>query len=95
MKRGIFLLLVIFIAGCTASTQDNNTNVPTPAETKECITDSDCVPSSCCHASSCISKDKAPNCSDYFCTLDCAPNTLDCNQGSCSCINNKCQTIFN
>lgn len=94
MKRGIFLLLAFFIAGCTVSTPDDVT-IPNPTEAKECATDSDCVPISCCHASSCVPRDKAPNCSDTFCTLECSPGTLDCNQGSCSCINNKCQAVFN
>ena len=95
MKKVGFLLLAFFIVGCSASTPDDTSTVPNTTEAKECSIDTDCVPSSCCHASSCVSKDKAPSCSDSFCTLECTPNTLDCNQGSCSCVNNKCQVNFN
>ena len=96
MKKVGFLLLAFFIVGCfTDSTTKDNVTLPDITQLKECTTASDCVPSSCCHASSCVPKDKSPNCSNSFCTLDCSPGTLDCNQGSCGCVNNKCQVSFN
>lgn len=95
MKKIGFLLLSLFLVSCAVSTPDDNVTVPDPTQLKECTADSDCAPISCCHANSCIQKDKAPDCSGTFCTLECAPNTLDCNQGSCSCINDKCQVAFN
>jgi len=90
MKKIIVLALLFLMIGCSPPNQQNN-----PQDVKECTTSSDCIPASCCHASSCVPKEKAPNCSDMFCTLECTPNTLDCNQGFCSCINNKCQVNFN
>lgn len=58
----------------------------------ECYSDADCVPAQCCHPTSCVPKDQAPDCSDMFCTMECAPNTLDCGQGECICKNGKCTT---
>ncbi|MBD3249746.1 hypothetical protein GF336_06900 [Candidatus Woesearchaeota archaeon] len=60
----------------------------------ECTSDADCVPASCCHADSCVPKDRAPDCSETFCTQECVPETLDCNQGDCICQDNRCTTEF-
>lgn len=93
--KWFMVLLLLLLAGCTVSTPNVQLKDIPVSQPKECIQDSDCVKASCCHASSCTPNDKAPNCSDTFCTLECIPNTLDCNQGSCSCVNNKCQAVFN
>ncbi len=61
---------------------------PTPEPTLEC------VPAACCHSTSCVPADKAPDCSDLFCTQECVPGTLDCQQGSCQTVNEKCEAVF-
>ena len=61
----------------------------------ECVRDSDCVPEVCCHSSTCVSIKNSPDCSDLFCTMECAPGTLDCGQGSCLCVNGKCRAEIN
>ncbi len=60
-----------------------------------CVRDSDCVPKTCCHPSACVSIKNSPDCSDLFCTMECAPGTLDCGQGSCLCIDGKCRAEIN
>ena len=60
-----------------------------------CVRDSDCVPEVCCHSSTCVSIKNSPDCSDLFCTMECAPGTLDCGQGSCLCIDGKCRAEIN
>ena len=60
-----------------------------------CVSDSDCVPETCCHPSACVSIKNSPDCSDLFCTMECAPGTLDCGQGSCLCIDGKCRAEIN
>jgi hypothetical protein len=59
-----------------------------------CVVDEDCVPASCCHPDSCVIKEKAPDCSDAFCTAVCS-GPLDCGAGSCGCVENKCEVISN
>ena len=87
----VFFILIVFFIGMFIWI-----NVDKPLETlNECVGDSDCVPAGCCHPNSCVSKNKAPNCEDIFCTLECEPGTLDCGQGSCGCVNGKCQAVFN
>ena len=61
----------------------------------ECVIDSDCVPETCCLSSACVSIKNSPDCSDLFCTMECAPGTLDCGQGSCLCIDGKCKAKIN
>ena len=80
MKKIIFLfLLLILISGC----------MYVPPGERECVDDSDCVFESCCHPTECTLIDFAPDCSDIFCTEECASGTLDCG-GSCACIDGKC-----
>jgi hypothetical protein len=55
-----------------------------------CTSDADCVPAECCHAKTCTSKDKAPDCTDMMCTLDCRAGTMDCGWGKCVCQNGQC-----
>ncbi len=59
-----------------------------------CRKDDDCVPDNCCHAYSCTTKDRALDCSDALCTMDCAPGTMDCGQGSCKCVDDVCKAVF-
>jgi hypothetical protein len=54
-----------------------------------CTTDADCVKATCCHADACVSRDKAPNCKDAVCTLECRIGTMDCG-GGCVCRDGKC-----
>ena len=88
------ILAVLILLGILAWIiwwQMEKTGFPGNLTEKECSVDSDCVPASCCHSTACVSKEKAPNCSEIFCSQVCVPETLDCGQGSCACINNKCE----
>jgi hypothetical protein len=60
----------------------------------ECTVDADCVDATCCHASSCVASSKAPDCTDSFCSQECAEGTMDCGAGSCKCVNNACKAIM-
>jgi len=80
MKYLILLALLVFLVSCAPN---------------ECNTDADCVMASCCHASECASREKAPDCSEALCTLNCEPNTMDCGQGSCQCIDGSCNAVIN
>ena len=84
---GILIVLLVIIA----ITLSNQTTIPIQGE---CIKDSDCAPAQCCHPTSCVPKDKAPDCSEVFCTMECRQGTMDCGQGYCACIDNKCQAVI-
>jgi hypothetical protein len=60
----------------------------------ECRIDSDCVPGGCCHPNICVSKENAPDCRDFICSMECS-GPLDCMAGSCGCVNGKCQIMPN
>ena len=83
-KISIFIILTLLIVVSSCA----------PAETKQCMQDSDCVPAQCCHATSAVSKDAAPDCQGKICTLDCNPNTMDCGQGEIKCVQSKCVAIL-
>ncbi len=61
---------------------------------KKCRSDGDCVPASCCHANDSVNVKFAPDCSEMFCTLECAPETLDCGQGEIKCVEGQCQALL-
>ncbi len=56
-----------------------------------CEEDGDCVAATCCHPSECVHVSLAPDCSDVFCTEECAPGTMDCGCGECACIDGECR----
>jgi len=89
----ILIVLLIIVIYFILHGRDNVNNSK-EENYKECINDEDCVPEICCHAASCVSKDKAPNCGNLFCTMECIPDTMDCGQGKCRCINGKCDAVF-
>ncbi|MCD6547720.1 MAG: hypothetical protein J7K22_04175 [Nanoarchaeota archaeon] len=60
----------------------------------ECYVDEDCVPAQCCHATSCVPKEKAPNCENVFCTMECRNGTMDCGKGYCKCENGFCKAVI-
>ena len=79
MKKLLLLLILsVLIIGCADQGP------------VECRTNTDCAAATCCHADSCVAKEKAPNCEDILCSMECKPYTMDCGQGSCVCENNKC-----
>jgi len=82
MKKILSLAIVVLFLGCTSF------------ERNLCEKDSDCIASKCCHSTGCTIKDKAPDCSDVACTLECKPETLDCGQAECKCIGGTCQTVL-
>lgn len=59
-----------------------------------CMQNSDCVPAQCCHPTSCVPREQAPDCTDVFCTMECAPGTMDCGQGYCACDNGNCIAVI-
>lgn len=96
LKIILFLLVLfsIFIAiGYNFNKTDKNKNQKPEGQT--CVTDADCVVATCCHPSACVPITQKPDCSDVFCTQECAPGTLDCNQGYCGCVEGKCKAVFN
>ena len=78
----ILILILILITACT------------PQKPPECQTNKDCVPAACCHPSACIPKEKAPNCTGIFCSMECRPHTMDCGAGYCACKDNKCTAVI-
>ena len=84
------LLGIISLSSC-------NSLIPSekkiPAE-KQCTADADCVPDGCCHPKNAVNKDFAPDCSETFCTGECAPNTLDCGQGEVRCFDKLCTAVL-
>lgn len=54
-----------------------------------CDTDADCVPADCCHAAACVARDRAPDCGDVMCTMECRADTMDCG-GGCLCHEGRC-----
>lgn len=84
MKKALFLVLILFLAACTAQV---------PPE-KQCTADADCVPATCCHPTEAVNVNYAPDCTDVFCTQVCEPGTLDCNQGEVKCVDGQCQAII-
>jgi hypothetical protein len=60
----------------------------------DCTEDLDCAEAQCCHPTSCVPADEKPDCSDSFCTMQCAPDTMDCGAGSCKCVNQVCTAVM-
>lgn len=95
----VLCVVVLLLAGCTASPPDGatNTTTPTPAVTtvpvdnQTCTTDDDCVPSQCCHPTSCVNKASITVC-NFLCTQNCQ-GPLDCGAGSCGCTNGRCSVV--
>jgi hypothetical protein len=67
-----------------------NPSQETTPSTGGCQSDADCVRGECCHSRSCVTADKAPNCEEIACTLDCVPGTMDCGAGVCKCQEGSC-----
>lgn len=78
-----FVLLSLFVAGCTSVLPE-----------KVCSVDTDCVPATCCHARDTVGKDYAPDCGEALCTAVCEPGTLDCNQGKIECVRGECAVVL-
>ncbi|MBI2666498.1 hypothetical protein HYX13_02705 [Candidatus Woesearchaeota archaeon] len=85
---GLFLVVSFILVSCNPSLSSQ-----IPAE-KQCVFDSDCVPAGCCHPADAVNKDFAPDCSETFCTMECAPNTLDCGQGEVKCVDKRCVAVL-
>lgn len=54
-----------------------------------CTTDEDCVPADCCHAAACVARERAPDCGEVMCTMECRSGTMDCG-GGCLCHEGRC-----
>jgi len=100
-NRGLFwliiVLLILFIIFLIYSSIQFNKNGESEDDVKkgsECVVDSDCVPEICCHAASCVPKERAPDCGNLMCTMECTPNSMDCGEGRCGCVNGYCDAIF-
>jgi len=95
----VLCIVVILLAGCTASTppplnETLSTTLPSsaattvPVDNQTCTTDDDCVPAQCCHPTSCINRASKGVC-NLLCTQNCQ-GPLDCGAGSCGCVNGRC-----
>ncbi len=82
------VLLLFGVISCSLSSTNS-----IPAE-KQCTVDADCVPAECCHAKSAVHQNFAADCSETFCTMECAPETLDCGQGEVKCVEGVCQVVI-
>lgn len=97
----LFILLIIFFSNKEISKSfifkyiKGSDNSGGEVGIASCVTDADCIPKECCHPFTCVSVGEKPDCSDSFCTQECAPGTLDCNQGYCRCVEGKCGAVFN
>lgn len=87
-KELVIGLLTVFLLLVSCS------EVPAVLPEKQCSRDVDCVPAQCCHSSDAVNKNYAPTCGGFFCTLECAPNTLDCGQGEIKCREGKCIVVI-
>ncbi len=96
-NRGLFwfiIFLIIFFIGFLVYANKNFENETKDVDVKECNSNSDCVPEICCHAASCVAAERAPNCENMLCTMECAPGTMDCGQGRCGCVNGRCGVVL-
>ncbi len=99
IKLAVLLLTsLLLLVSCTSSFQNpfpqENLPLPIPLE-KYCSTAEDCVKAQCCHATDAVNKAYAPDCSDVFCTMECAAGTLDCGQGEMQCLQGTCTAVIN
>lgn len=93
MKEKILLFVFgVFLLFGVISCSPSSTN-SIPAE-RQCAVDADCVPAECCHAKSAVNKNFAADCSEMFCTMECAPETLDCGQGEVKCVEGECKVVI-
>ena len=93
MRKIVFVMILVIILVSCSPKEDKPITDPNDDinENLSCNEDSDCVPAGCCHPTSCINKDFKEDCSDIFCSMECAPDTMDCGQGRCICEENKCK----